>query len=85
MSKENVKQFLKRLETVPLYKHENIVFQLLKNRPQKFILTSKTVRDRKPKYQIFFNKSMISTEGSRALFSLPRLGRPTTLSDDLII
>ena len=26
---------------------------------------------------------MISTEGSPVLFSSPRLGRPTTLSDDL--
>ena len=30
------------------------------------------------------NESITSTEGSLVLFSLPRLGRPPTLSDDLI-
>ena len=43
----------------------------------------RNLRDWKARYQIFFNESITSTEGSIFLFSLPRLGRPPTLSDYL--
>ena len=77
------KQFLKRLESVPLYDYQNMVFQLLENGPWTIIRSSencKRLRDIRS-YQEFFNKLIKSPKGSTFLFFLPLLGRPPNNRD----